>query len=91
MAPAASDAHERAPERVLRCKPLTRDQPWPLRRGIATGNLWGKRQEQFIQELLGKEVPWQLWPTLDQDDLARAHSAHSRKGIHELLCLVYYP
>src|SRR5947209_13690692 len=76
MAPGAFDAHESSPERVLRRETLTSDESWSLRGGVATGDLRSERQEQFIQELPGKEVPEQLWPTLDQDDLARAHFTH---------------
>ena len=76
MAPATFDAHERSPERMLRCKPLACDEPGPLDSTISAGNLWSKRQEQFIQEPLGKEISHQLRPTLDQDHLTLADTVH---------------
>jgi hypothetical protein len=42
---------------VLRRETLTSDESWSLSGGVATGDLRSERQEQFIQELLGKEVP----------------------------------
>jgi hypothetical protein len=42
---------------VLRRETLARDQSGPLSGGISPGDLWSKRQEQLIQELLGKEIP----------------------------------
>src|SRR5438876_91164 len=63
MAPCAFDAHKGSPEGVLRCETLTSDEPWPLSGGVSTGDLWGKCQEQFIQQTLCKKVPQQLWAT----------------------------
>lgn len=57
MAPPAFDAHEGSPEGVFRRETLTRDQSGPLSGGISPSDLWSKRQEQLIQELLGKEIP----------------------------------
>src|SRR5579884_41938 len=83
VAPAAFDADKRAPERIPWCKEVSLDQPGPLGGGIATGKLWGQRQEQFIQHLLGEEVPQQAGPTFDQDNPARVHSTD---GLDNRLC-----
>src|SRR2546430_4030349 len=48
----------------------------PISGGVSTSDLWGKCQEQFIQQPLCKKVPQQLWTTLDQDEVALARSAH---------------
>ena len=76
MAPCAFDTHKGSPAGMLRRKTLTGDEPWSLSGVVSTGDLWGKRQEQFIQQPLCEKVSQQLRATLDQDDVALAYSAH---------------
>src|SRR2546421_12946218 len=76
MAPTTFDADECSPEWMLWRKTLPRDKPWPLTKAISTSDLRGKRQEQFIQVPLCKEVTHELWFTLDEDHVTPAHTAH---------------
>jgi len=76
MASTTFDTYERSPQGVRWREKLARDQARTRSSAVSTSDLWGKRQEQFIQKLLSQEVTQQLWPTLDQDDLALACLAH---------------
>ncbi len=76
VAPAALDAHEGSPAGILRGKPLAHDETGPLNFPVATSNLWGERQKQFVQSLPGKEIPHQLWSALDQDHLTLPDTVH---------------
>jgi len=70
------DTHKASPEGVLRGKPFALDESGPLDFCISASNLRSKRQEQFIHQPLGKKVPQQLRPTLNQDQLTLKHMAY---------------
>lgn len=81
MALPTFDPDEGTPKWILRGKTLASDKPWPFDVPVSASNLRGERQEEFIQGSLCKEVPHQLWPTLDQDQFAVADLADRLQNV----------
>src|SRR5712692_6602285 len=76
MAPCAFDTFECSPEGMLWRKPLALHESGSLDFPVSASNLRSKRQEQFIQQSLGKKVAHQLRPALDQDHLTLPDTVH---------------
>ncbi len=69
-------ADQSAPHGMFGSKMVAGDETWALWRTIATGDLGGKGQEEFVQTLFAEEASNQVRPSLNQDRFARAHSAN---------------
>src|SRR5579864_7571494 len=81
MAPPTFDPDECPPQRTLWRKMLASDKSWSLEVPISSSNLRSKRQEEFIQASFCKEVPHQLWPSLDQDYVTLANTVHCHENV----------
>src|SRR5947209_7851897 len=75
MAPTTFYTGECSPEWMLWRKTLPGNEPGSLNRTVSTGDLGSKRQEEFIQTPLRKEVTHELWSTLDQNHVTPAYTA----------------
>src|SRR5947209_7345351 len=81
MALPTFDPDKRPPQWILWGKTLASDKSWSFDVPVSPSNLRGERQEEFIQGSFCKEVPHQLWPTLDQDQVAVADLADRLQNV----------
>lgn len=82
MAAAPMDAHERAPEWVIRREYFTGDECKPscgVLRIAPTGNLWREGEEQFVEGPLGEKVSHQMRSPFNQDHICRARLRNCRE------------